>query len=380
MVLLPRHALQTPHSGYHWDGGERRFFEGWYFRVTLPHEAQTFAFMYSIEDPLGGQPPSGGTAQILGADDEYLCRTLPNVHTFWAWRNALGVGHWRYSKFWQQQPRYLEPDTFEQQVTEGYQATATWHQGRLQDPGSGQFAEWQYRVEPLAGWGDSPRERTALHRHTPQQATAGWLSYLQIFEPGWQVLMAHGLATGWVQWGNSLTGETASHRRYDFQNAPAYAEKNWGGAFPQKWFWINCNAFDHQPDLALTAAGGVRQVLWRTESVGLIGIHHQGKFYEFISTRDRFHWYIHPWGYWHMTAETDHYRVELLGTTDASGTLVRVPSAQGMVFDCRDTTHGQLTVSLWRRNPTVDTLIVSAQSHLAGLEVGGSPWHQTWYS
>lgn len=30
----PRHAaIPTPHSGYHFDGSDRRFFEGWYFKV-----------------------------------------------------------------------------------------------------------------------------------------------------------------------------------------------------------------------------------------------------------------------------------------------------------------------------------------------------------
>ncbi|HEY9883963.1 MAG TPA: tocopherol cyclase family protein, partial [Thermosynechococcaceae cyanobacterium] len=81
--------LQTPHSGYHWDGSDRRFFEGWYYRVTLPDSRQTFAFMYSIEDPINGKPHSGGAAQILGPHDEYLCRTFPNVHTFWAWKHTL---------------------------------------------------------------------------------------------------------------------------------------------------------------------------------------------------------------------------------------------------------------------------------------------------
>jgi len=37
---------------------------------------------------------------------------------------------------------------------------------------------------------------------------------------------------------------------------PQLIEKNWGGAFPQKWFWLNCNSFDGEPDLALTAGGG----------------------------------------------------------------------------------------------------------------------------
>ncbi|HBE32945.1 MAG TPA: tocopherol cyclase, partial [Cyanobacteria bacterium UBA11368] len=65
MVLNLTDPIQTPHSGYHWDGSDRRFFEGWYYRVTLPEDRQTFAFMYSIEDPIGGKPYSGGGAQIL---------------------------------------------------------------------------------------------------------------------------------------------------------------------------------------------------------------------------------------------------------------------------------------------------------------------------
>ncbi len=47
--------------------------------------------------------------------------------------------------------------------------------------------------------------------------------------------MAHGLASGWVQWGD---------RRFEFADAPAYAEKNWGGGFPSKWIWVVCNSFD----------------------------------------------------------------------------------------------------------------------------------------
>jgi hypothetical protein len=40
---------QTPHSGYHWDKANReRFFEGWYFRITIP-QGPSFAWMYSIE-------------------------------------------------------------------------------------------------------------------------------------------------------------------------------------------------------------------------------------------------------------------------------------------------------------------------------------------
>ncbi|MBD2057643.1 tocopherol cyclase family protein [Oculatella sp. FACHB-28] len=363
MVSLLRgfpYALQTPHSGYHWDGSDRRFFEGWYYRVTLPECGQTFAFMYSIEDPTGGKPHSGGAAQILGPDDQYLCRTFPDVERFWAWKDALGLGHWGTTDL-TQSPTELHPDLFDQHIQQGYQGTATWHQGKLSDPGSGQTAQWQYEIQPVYGWGNTNR---------PQQSTAGWLSQFQIFEPGWQILMAHGLATGWIDWNGD---------RYSFTQAPAYSEKNWGGAFPQRWFWLNCNAFDNQPDLALTAGGGRRGVLWWMESVAMVGIHYQGKFYEFVPWNSEVHWEIHPWGYWQMQAQNAQFEVELVGTTTHPGTPLRAPTEQGLIFACRDTMKGELTLRLWENRLSGKQLLLEATSYLCGLEVGG-PWEGVWRS
>jgi tocopherol cyclase len=365
--MLP---LQTPHSGYHWDQSSRRFFEGWYYRVTLPEVCQTFAFMYSIEDPVGDRPYSGGAAQILGPDDEYLCRTFPDVKTFWAWRDQLGLGQGRLQASAAQSlnyPGYLHAADFDRSIREGYQATATWHQGQLFDPGTGAKARWQYQIEPVYGWGNVDR---------PQQSTAGWLSQLQIFEPGWQILMAHGLATGWIEWND---------RRYSFKQVPAYGEKNWGGAFPKRWFWLNCNCFDHQPDLALTAGGGRRGVLWWMESVAMVGIHHQGKFYEFVPWNGQVSWQIAPWGSWKLWARNADYEVELIASTELPGTLLRAPTAQGLVFCCRDTMRGQLKLRLYRRSQFKSQLILEAHSALCGLEVGGLgedaiPWSQGWDS
>jgi tocopherol cyclase len=353
-------VLQTPHSGYHWDGSDRRFFEGWYYRVTLPDRNQTFAFMYSIEDPTGGHPYSGGSAQILGPDDQYLCRTFPDVKQFWAWRHALGLGHWRQADS-RQSPGYLDPAGFDRHIQEGYQATATWNQGKLREPRSGEMTRWQYAIAPVYGWGGPDRPQ--------QQSTAGWLSQWQIFEPGWQILMAHGLATGWVDW---------QGQRYEFANAPAYSEKNWGGAFPQKWFWLNCNAFEGEPDLALTAGGGRRAVLGWMESVAMVGIHYQGQFYEFVPWNAQVRWKIHPWGYWRMQAERDRYEVELVGKTTLPGTLVRTPTANGLDFCCRDTTNGMVTLTLWERGNGRSRQVLQAQSDLCGLEVGGGPWQEAW--
>ena len=42
----------------------------------------------------------------------------------------------------------------------------------------------------------------------------GWLAALPVFEPHWQVVMAHGLASGWIEWGG---------KRYEFTDAAHYA-------------------------------------------------------------------------------------------------------------------------------------------------------------
>ena len=373
-------TAETPHSGYHWCNQSERFFEGWYFRLTLPDPAQTFAFMYSIDDPAGGTAQSGGAAQILGPDETYYCRTFSDVSQFWAWLPRLGLGHWRSPSKPSSNnanPRnvaYLPPQVFESDVYEGYQATAQLHQGQLRLPSGNIQARWHYKVDVVSTW-DTPVPR----------ATAGWLSFFPIFEPGWQVLMAHGLATGWIEW-RMPKPETASAQgseldseliRYTFENAPAYAEKNWGGAFPAKWFWMQCNAFESEPSLSVTAAAGIREVLIFKENVGLIGIHHKGKYYEFLSTKTQFSWTVDPWGYWHLSAQNFAHRVVLTGRATDEGAWVRVPTRDGLQFLCRDTTHGHLSLQLWKRGAE-DTLIVEANSSLAGLEVGGDPWQEPW--
>ena len=178
--------------------------------------------------------------------------------------------------------------------------------------------------------------------------------------------MAHGLASGQIQW----QGKT-----YVFEREPAYAEKNWGGAFPSKWFWLQCNAFADAPGLSITAAGGVRDVLFWQENVGLIGIHYQGEFYEFFSTKTAFTWTVDPWGYWHLTACDRRYRVEITGRTSDEGAYVRVPTRQSLQWLCRDTTHGELRVQL---QTISGEMVVEATSNLAGLEVGGGPWDMAW--
>lgn len=354
----------TPHSGYHWDGSARRFFEGWYVRLTLPEQAESWAFMYSIDDPAGQSALSGGAAQIVGPGEQYLCAWLPDVQRFWAWPHRLGLGHCQAGLPPSDRGRQLlPPEAFLPTVGQGYQLTATQHQGCLEDAETGAIAHWHYTIQPIYGWGQPDGI---------QLPTAGWLSYLPIFEPGWQVLMAHGLATGWAEW---------QGQRYEFHNAPTYMEKNWGGAFPQRWFWIQANAFDALPDLTVTAVGGLRQVGGREETVGLVGLHFAGRFMALSSLDAVIDWQVSTWGSWHMTAANHRYRVVLLGQTHQAPVQVRVPTQTGLQFACWDTTHGNLTLEVWERSPHAphqESLLLQAQTNLAALEIGGQGWEQNW--
>ncbi|MEM8832527.1 MAG: tocopherol cyclase family protein [Cyanobacteria bacterium P01_G01_bin.19] len=348
--------FNIPHDGYHWNQITQNYFEGWYFRLTLPEIEQTFAFMYSIQDPEGDRLNSGGAVQILGIDEQYLCRTINNVDRFFADGDRLSFGHWSKTNL-TNSASLLPTAVFNRDIIEGYQATAYLNQGKIYDPVRNEYCSWEYKIEPVYGWGDMAKA---------QQSTAGWLSYLPIFEPGWQITLARGLATGWVKW----RGVT-----YEFENAPAYSEKNWGGSFPQKWFWLNCNSFDEDLDLALTAGGGIRQVLWWEEEVALIGIHYQGKFYEFAPWNSHISWRVEPWGKWQMQGISSKYSVSLTGTTDSLGAYVRTPTAKGLVFNCRDTTNGILNLDL---KDSRGKIIIKANSNLAGLEVGGTSWNNVW--
>ena len=116
------------------------------------------------------------------------------------------------------------------------------------------------------------------------------------------------------------------------------------------------------------------------EEVAMIGLHYQGKFYEFVPWNSQVSWNIQPWGSWQMQARNAQYEVELTATTNLPGTPLRAPTEKGLVFACRDTMHGNLTIKLQELSGSRSKLILKASSSLCGLEVGGSPWNETWQS
>eukprot|EP00873_Tetraselmis_striata_P022254 jgi/Tetstr1/442518/TSEL_030616.t1 len=337
--------VRTPHSGYHYDGRPGRFFEGWYFKVYIPEEDTSFALIYSIEDPANDTKTAGVGAQIMGPDDGYLLQYSKDVDSFWASARELQLGA-TFRPAPRSSGRRLERIVPEEEfcavVQEGFQASDTFHQGRIVRAESGASgdllstvdeAQWSFTVAPRTGWGPAAGD---------QKATAGWLAALPVFEPHWQILMSHGEATG---------------------ATPSLGE----------------------PGLSLTTGGGTRAiplVPGLEEDVALLCVHYRGEFIELVPWTSEVQWAIEPWGSWKIWGRSDKYEALVEASTDKPGTPLRAPTPdEGLAPFCRDTFAGTTRLRIWERDVfgmRKPIALVDATSTSAALEVGGGPWWSSW--
>lgn len=374
-------AVKTPHSGYHRQRGvARAFFEGWYFRFTLPRARESVSLIYHVYDPdLPDSKRAGAGAQVCAPGGKYLY-AVTGADAFEGASHALELKATRAG------------DEFFEVSREG-----TRHRGSLTSAGededgpwgcgrAAKTVRWDIAVTPLRGWGGGPGARMV--------SPAGWMTALPVFEPHWQVTMAHGLASGWIE----TDGD-----RVEFTDCPAYSEKNWGGAgFPLKWFWTQCNSFADYPDLSITATGGNRGVVVLPnvrEDVGLIGVHFGDRFFQFapldqlkVASESKYgagqvleaaavRWDV-EWGSWSVAAVGKRFEILIEGTctNEDKSTVVRAPTdslEDGMAPLCRETFTGNIVVSLWQLNESgerVEAIIDAATCSTACLEIGGGPW------
>ena len=428
-----RHTLaypqQTPHSGRHFSPTHpgqqrrrisrwwttpvarrnRRFTEGWYYRLTLPeHNHTSFAFIISIEDP-GHVPPSPlrlVCIQLIGPDDEYIVKGSRNDTLFWAWNHQQGLGcTFEYNNSLNEieaeemkHKTALTRKYWNDVVRSGFQVLPGSMLGRIQgrDGTKGGImnacgdddtensvltCDFDFTIEPICGWGGA--------KANEQKSTAGWLSSFPIFEPHWQITMADARATGTVTW---------KGMDYTFTDAPFYAEKNWGAALPRKWYWTQCNSFEnYEHQLSVVAGGGIRKVPFgKEEALGMVSCHYNGTLYEAVPWLGGMSWEVSTWGNWSLRGNStlcdNPFEVEVMyqcNPMSTPGLIFRAPTPdEGLVRFCRDTFEADCTFTLWllkwdgelQRFVRQDgpPLINRAKSSQGGAEVGGGPWWDDW--
>ena len=382
----------------------KRFFEGWYYRVTLPSTNESFAFIFSIEDPIRpknqNQTPSSplslATIQIMGPrDGDYLVECTPDHTKFWAHQHCQAFGCvFQYNKSHNNDTAattstttVIPPNEFFHHVQSGFQMLPTRLQGIVANGHDGSTnvrqgtsspyspTTFDLTISPLSGWGDDQDH---------QKSTAGWLASHSVFEPHWQVTLADARVSGIITWNNQT---------YHVTDAPFYAEKNWGGGFPIKWHWLQCNSFNnynHQR-LSITAVGAIRKLPLKTqETVGLLCIHYNGIFYEAVPWTGQVSWTVDPWGKWNYigrcTSGNRLFEAQVSVTCQTNGTILRAPTEDGMILACKDAFQGEGTLNMWsleynQKTKTYQrsTLIIdNATTNQAAVEIGGGPWWDTW--
>jgi len=382
----------------------KRFMEGWYYRLTLPEENVSFAFIFSIEDPDNTKDTDLALTcvQVMGPNDQYVTQADRDHRKFWAWQGsqALGCIFEHNNGNDNEQNSYvdaLDPIDFEKDVKSGFQMLPNRLQGKvnghdgslggvLEGQGIPRTCDFDLSIRPLSGWGDDEDESSSQ-----QKSTAGWLASYSVFEPHWQVTLSDARATGHATWDG---------KRYDFKDAPFYAEKNWGGSFPSKWYWMQCNSFEGftSPDgssrLSLTAGGGIRKVPpGKTEDLGMVCIHHNGIFYEAVPWTGEMKWNVEPWGSWSFSARCTSgkrlFEVEVVAKCDEEGVKLRAPTENlGMAYFCRDSFYANIELSMYelywdkkqkkhlRGDPILEN--VKSMNRTGAVEIGGGPYWNPW--
>ena len=144
----------------------KRFMEGWYYRLTLPDERISFAFIFSIEDP---NPYKNGelalsAVQVMGPNDEYLVQSDPDHRKFWAWKHSQAFGctfecNNNAGKIYEFREA-LTPEEFNNDVKSGFQmlpdrlqGKVDGHDGSLGGVSKGQgvpgACEFDIKIKPL---------------------------------------------------------------------------------------------------------------------------------------------------------------------------------------------------------------------------------------
>lgn len=160
--------------------------------------------------------------------------------------------------------------------------------------------------------------------------------------------------------GSVVAGESA----FTLDGAGAYAEKNWGGGFPDRWWWGQ--AHDFGDDVSVAFAGGPvgigRARLHATAAVvRLDGTVLRCRPPASIAVGD---------GTWRLRARAGSHRVEVEGTAEpgtAHALTVPLPAERRAADRSQHHLAGAMRVRVTRRGRTV----YAGESALAGLERGG---------
>lgn len=307
---------------YHWDGYSNPFFEGWYFKVTQPETRESFFFIYGVQNPGAlGEDPTGGFLYAQRDDGDFAFVQVP-VSDFSASKARLDV------------------------TVAGAHAIESHIDGAIKD--GSKSISWDIDIEILSKWTN----------------TMGLLTNIPGLDVNWHVNALNARATGTIDWRGEI---------FQFDGAPFYNDKNWGGVFPHSWVWIQANTFA-EPGTAFALSGGPMPFMNREIHSFMMIFEIDGRRYEFRSQdlNVKFTEDAQPEnGRFELTATKGSDRIVLVADTHPDDFMeVLTPTWYGMIPGAVESMHTVVIVDLYQKQDGV--WVVKSRSTAEGvLEFGG---------
>jgi hypothetical protein len=161
----------------------------------------------------------------------------------------------------------------------------------------------------------------------------------------------------------------AGSETVDLDGATAYAEKNWGRAFPGRWWWGHAGAFD-DPDVSVAFAGGPIRVAGQWVAPTTVVVRLGGGEVLRLTPPGARTRVAAGDGAWRVVARSARAAVDVEGTADGVAPHeldVPVPHELRTERRSRQILAGRLAVCVRRRG----RVVFRGESPLAGLELGG---------
>ncbi|MCB9778601.1 MAG: hypothetical protein H6742_08580 [Alphaproteobacteria bacterium] len=330
------------HAASHLDG-QRRFYEGWYLRLTDADQGESFGLIYGIAHDRGA--PDGGAGYLIAlsaADGERAWTRVPVART------SAPHGVYDISIGEADGPLYGHIDA---------DGGRGWFQAGPDD--GDRPVAWDLALTPTRTW-------TARH-----DSPMGWVQRWKGFQTYWHVVALQARVSGTVRFGD---------RSVHFDDALGYVERNWGRVFPRDWMWLQAGSFVDPAtgaprDGALSASGGHVPLAGPIGTkAGIVGYWDGDAMHHFAThTGQKVRLRYAP-GDWEVVARGGGEKLVVRAGIDPDALVpIAGPTRDGVQDVAIESLDGRLVVELFRRARPFGRwrLQHRAESGLAGVEVGG---------
>lgn len=300
---------------YHGWGREKKYFEGWYFKIVDPTEQYAFAIIPGI-----AMETDGSKKAFIQVLDGKQCKAAYHDFT---------------SK--QFQP---SDQNFKLQLDQNY------------------FSGKEIKL-------DLPELKGNLKFLNPYPwpkmlgapGIMGWYSFVPFMQCYHGVVSMH----------HSLEGQLKVHgKTVDFTGGKGYLEKDWGESFPSSWIWMQTNHFEENRSVSLMAS--VARIPWLgSHFIGyIVGFLVDGKLYRFATYTGAMMQAQLEEEVVRLAFKDRQHRLEIVAHKAEGGELLS-PLSGHMTGKVNESMQAKIDVKLFKK----DQLIFSGTGRNSGLEVAG---------